>query len=426
MRVSIDRPVQISLPGSKSVTHRALVLAALCPDGAWVRRPLLSADTRCTLGVLRGLGARWRIDDAADVHFEAASLRAPGETLQCGNSGTTLRLLSGLCATLVGRSRLDGDASLRKRPNGPLLTALAALGAKAESLDGCAPLSVTGPASAGQVSMPAEVSSQYISSVALAAMRLNGVTTIEAQPPVASRPYLDITAQTAAAFGLQMSLVDDDGTRVEVRGPQLPACPAGGYEVAADWSSAAFPLVAATALSVPVALPGLSPDSVQGDRAIVDVLARFGLVCRWLTVGGPCLVLQPARPSSPEHVDVSQTPDMFPALCALAAVSEGSVRIDGAPGLRHKECDRIAAMAAGLQTLGVRCHELADGIEITGGPIGAGAVRTFEDHRIHMAFAILATVANGPVDVDHRGCTAVSYPDFHADLDKLLQRSGQT
>lgn len=432
--------VQLRLPGSKSVTHRAFFLAAQCPDGAVVRAPLLSGDTRSTLAVLARLGAVSTARPDGSVEFAGGALVAGTAVLDCGNSGTTLRLASGLVATLNGTSSLDGDASLRKRPNGPLLSALKQLGAQTDAGDdGRAPFALTGPIRAGTTTFDPDVSSQYLSSLALAATRLPGESRIIAKAPVASRPYLDLTVATAAAFGVEIGLVDGaDGTEITAAGPQQPRCPRGGFDVASDWSSAAFPLVASAVHGVPVALQGLDPNSAQGDRAIVPVLRRFGQITAWSgRHESPELRLVPTQLAAPDPIDVGQTPDMFPALCALAACAPGTTVIAGAAGLRHKECDRIAAMARGLAQLGVQCEELADGIKIVGGgPIGAHkdkvrrdvssqgdiVIDCEHDHRIHMAFAILAPLSSRPVRITAPECVAISYPSFHEHLQRILQQ----
>ncbi len=183
--------------------------------------------------------------------------------------------------------------------------------------------------------------------------------------------------------------------------------------VEGDWSGAAFPLVAAGVRGLPVQLSGLRPDSRQGDRALVPILGRFGLGLSWET---DILALTPGPLSAPDFVDLEATPDLFPALCALAAVTPGETTLGGAPSLRHKECDRIAAMAQGLQRLGITVRELSDGLTIRGGTLGAGQIECFGDHRVHMAFALLHGVAGGDIGVNHPQCVAVSYPGFHTDL----------
>lgn len=405
--------VVVQAPGSKSVTHRAYVLGALSAVPCRVEGGSTGADCRSTLGALAALGAQFVVEGDV-VAFEPATW-AGGGVLDCGNSGTTLRLLMGQAARLAAPVRLVGDRSLEARPNGPLVAALRGLGAQVEAEDGRAPVVVRGPIEAGEVALPARTSSQFASSLMLALAQCAGESVVRLAAPVASRPYLAVTEAVAAAFGVRFEVVTGEGGLViRVPGGQRPA--ATGYRVEGDWSGAAFPLVAGAVLGRAVAVEGLRRDSAQGDRAVAEVVGRFGASVEWV---GELLRVEPGALRAPAPVDVGATPDLFPPLCALAACSEGTTVLYGAPGLRDKECDRIAAMAAGLSALGVRCRERADGIEIEGGPIGGGAVASHDDHRVHMAFSILAAVAGGGVEVDGRGCEAVSYPAFHADLARI-------
>ena len=408
--------VRIPVPGSKSVTHRAFLLGALSAVPCRVEGPLMGADCKSTLAVLGALGARFTVLDGA-VRFQPIDDLAPsGEVLDCGNSGTTLRLMCGQVARLHGKSTLTGDASLQSRPNGPLLAALSGAGARIASDDGKAPLHITGPIAAGAFELPPRVSSQYASSVVLAGMLLAGDSALIMAPPIASRPYLDLTFEVARAFGLWADVTEggDGALRVDIPGGQRPK--AERYAVEGDWSGAAFPLVAGALLGRSVELGGLRTDSAQGDRAVADIVARFGPAIGWR---GGRLCLEPAPLKAAGEVDLGATPDLFPPLVALAATAEGRTTFVGAPSLRHKECDRIAAMAAGLTAMGVDCHERPDGLVVHGGGLRAAdaVIACHHDHRIHMAFSILARLA--PATVADRGCEAVSYPDFHSHLDAI-------
>jgi 3-phosphoshikimate 1-carboxyvinyltransferase len=217
---------------------------------------------------------------------------------------------------------------------------------------------------AGVVELPARTSSQFASSLMLALAQVEGESEVRLAAPVASRPYLAVTAEVAEAFGLRFGFVDepDGGLSIRVPGGQRPA--ASRYAVEGDWSGAAFMLVAAALLERSVALVGLRREAVQGDRVVAELVGRFGARVGWR---GAALVLEPGPLRGAGAIDVGATPDLFPPLCALAAGSVGSTVLYGAPGLRDKECDRIAAMAEGLGRLGVRCRERRDGIEIGGG-----------------------------------------------------------
>jgi 3-phosphoshikimate 1-carboxyvinyltransferase len=417
---SVQRAIargEVRVPGSKSVTHRAFLLAAQSATPCTVVAPLRSADTDATLACLHRLGYAPRPDRGA-VRFEPASPRPPTQILDCRNAGTALRLLAGLAARLPFAVTLDGDASLRQRPNGPLLDALRFLGASVRDGRGVAPFTLRGPVRAGAVRFAAGVSSQFASSLLLSLPMVHGTSRVHLAAPVASRPYLDITCAVAAGFRVKLQPQDahTDGSVVfAIEGDQAPRAEA--YTVEGDWSAAAFPIVAAAITGGDVTVRGLRPDSRQGDRAILDFARRFG--CRvdetedGVRVRGGGLV-------SPGEVGVAATPDLFPALAVLAACSAGTTTFTGGASLRVKESDRIAAVAAGLGAMGVRVQERPDGLVVHGvGPTGAlrGArLHSHGDHRIHMAFAVAGLAADGVTVVDDADCAAVSYPGFHTDL----------
>ena len=411
-------------PPSKSETHRAYVLAAQSDLPCRVRSPLRSEDTQATLYALHDMGARIVLQDD-DVQFLPAPLRTPKGVVDCANSGTTLRLLTVAVTRLGHEVTLTGDASLRSRPNGPLLDALVGLGARVSSDGGKAPITVRGPIRSGAVRLPPKASSQYASALLLGLALLPGPSTVELQGPVSSSPYLDVTLASARHFGLRVTEAarpDDGGRRFDLAGGDVPR--AERINIEGDWSAAAFPLVAAAITGGRATVTSVREDSPQGDRAIVPLLRSFGATVSHTEAGVTCE--GPARGglSSPGIVDVSATPDLFPALCILAACSRGTSTFTGGAALRAKESDRIEAMAAGLQQMGVTVRARPDGLEVDGGGNGgAGSLRgatvaSLGDHRIHMAFAVAGLAASGLTTVDDPSCAAVSYPGFHAAMTK--------
>lgn len=418
--MSASSAVEIWVPSSKSVTHRAFLLGALSDVPCRVERPLWGADCLSTLSVLAALGAR---AERVGAHVEFSpidDLRPASGTLDCGNSGTTLRLLLGQVARLAGSVTLSGDASLCTRPNSPLLQVLSELGAAVTSSEGRAPITVRGPVRPGAVTLPPRVSSQYGSSLLLALSLTEGPSRVHMTAPVASRPYLDITSRVAEAFGLSWSTTEaDDGLWFDLPGGQRPS--ASVYQVPGDWSGAAFPLVAGALCGVPMRLRGLDAHDPQGDRAIVSFMERFGQGLHW---DGDVLCLEPRPLHAAGELDLGATPDLFPALVALAAMCPGQTAFVGAPSLRHKECDRIEAMASILAVLGIHCVEAPDGLTVSGGaPAGAGAVTSMHDHRIYMAARVLSLRVAG-LTVDGAGCERVSYPPFEDHLEQIRSASG--
>jgi 3-phosphoshikimate 1-carboxyvinyltransferase len=398
-------------PGSKSETHRAYVLAAQSDAPCRVRSPLKSDDTQATLTALHDLGCRLHLQDD-DVQFLPAPLRPPRQALDCRNSGTTLRLLSSLCAARFGSDVvLTGDASLRSRPNGPLLDALRSLGATCTSQDGKAPVTVRGPLRAGTVVLPPKSSSQYASGLLFALAQLPGPSTVALDAPVASSPYLDVTLATARHFGLRIAEEPHagGGRRFALPGGDTPR--AERVNVEGDWSAAAFPFVAAAITGGKATVVGLDSASAQGDRAVMDLVRRFG--AKATADDGAASVEGTGALASPGTVDIAATPDLFPALCILAACSRGTTTFTGGASLRAKESDRIAAMAEGLRRMGVAVQEKPDGLAVTGGALRGATIASLGDHRIHMAFAVAGLVASGVTTIDDPACADVSFPRFH-------------
>ncbi len=395
----------VQIPGSKSFTHRAYVLAAQSDRPCMVVNPLRAADPDATLACLHQLGASIESGDR-HVAFRPAHLKAPSTALDVRNAGTGLRLLTSLAAKLATPVTLTGDASLRSRPNAPLLAALRSLGATITGdRDGRAPYTVRGPLRPGPVSLPGGISSQFASALLLVLPMLDGPSTLTLEAPIQSRPYLDITRRCLHDFGID---VDGDAT-IAIPGAQVPRCER--FEVPADWSTAAFPLAAAAITKGKVTASGPRADDPQGDRAILQILASFGALVDAAsnTVEGGDLV-------SPGTIDVAATPDLFPVLCAVAAVARGTTTFVGGAALRDKETDRIHAMATGLALMGIACHETPDGLVVTGGTPAGAEVDAHHDHRIHMAFYVLGLAATGETRILQPESVDISYPGFHADI----------
>jgi 3-phosphoshikimate 1-carboxyvinyltransferase len=279
---------------------------------------------------------------------------------------------------------------------------------RVSSNGGKAPLTVRGPLRSGAFALPPGTSSQFASALLLSLPFVPGDSTVDLQPPVSSAPYLDVTLELASAFGLRIGRGDHPGRRFQVSGGQQARATA--HTVSGDWSAAAFPLVAAAIAGGTVTVEGVRADSPQGDRAVADVLRSFGAK---VTVDETSVTAQGGSLESPGTVDVRATPDLFPALCVLAACARGATTFTGGAALRAKESDRIVAMADGLRRMGVRCEERPAGLIVTGGKPKGASVASLGDHRIHMAFAVAGLVADGPTTVDDPACAAVSYPGFH-------------
>ena len=394
---------------SKSYTHRALLLGLLAQGTTRVRGPLMSEDPRATLRAAEMLGGAARHEDGDVVIESSGELRAPREVIDCMNSGTSLRLLSAIVALAEGESTLTGDASLRKRPMGPLVDALSSLGARIRTAEGGrAPLAIGGPMRGGRARLPGDVSSQFVSALLLAGAKTAEGITVDVVGELKSRPYVDITIEMMREFGARV-----DDVALHVPGQQTYA--ARDYTVPGDFSTAAFAL-AAGALAGEVRVENLPAKSAQGDRAILDHLETLGAkVTRGERHATVC-----AAPLSGARIDLSDTPDLFPVLAAVAAHAAGETVFSGAAHLRFKESDRIHLMVENLRRCGVDAQEREDGAVIRGGaPVRAArGLVTEDDHRILMAMSVCALRAEGPLEVADAASYRVSYPrfvdDFHA------------
>ncbi|WP_254841278.1 3-phosphoshikimate 1-carboxyvinyltransferase [Natronomonas marina] len=414
-------------PPSKSYTHRA-VLAAGYADGATVRNPLFSADTRATVRAVEAYGGSvTRTDDDLDVEgFDGAPV-TPDDVLDCANSGTTMRLTAAAGALVDGATVLTGDDSLRSRPQGPLLDALGQLGARAESTraNGQAPLVVGGGLEEREVSMRGDVSSQYVTALLMAGAVTERGVDLELTTELKSAPYVDITLEVLDEFGVDAEVVGGDDSVVRsagaggfrVAGGQSYAPEGGEYHVPGDFSSMSY-LLAAGALAAPdgLVVEGARP-SAQGDAAIVDVLDRMGADIEWDREAGRIRVAESSL--SGIEVGVADTPDLLPTIAVLGAAADGTTRITDCEHVRLKETDRVAAMATELERMGVDVEEYEDELVVHGGDLSAATVAGHDDHRIVMSLAVAGLVADGETTVEGADHVDVSFPAFFEVLSDL-------
>jgi 3-phosphoshikimate 1-carboxyvinyltransferase len=397
-------------PPSKSYTHRA-VLAAGYSDGAVVTDPLVSADTRATMRAVEAFGGRVeRGDDRLTVEGFDGRPSSPADVVDCANSGTTMRLTTACAALAPGLTVLTGDESLRSRPQGPLLDAIGQLGGRAESTrgNGQAPLVVGGGMGGGPVSIPGDVSSQYVTALLMAGAVTEEGVRIDLETELKSAPYVDITVELLSAFGVEATETAE-GYRVPGGQTYGRAEP---YPVPGDFSSMSYLLAAGAVAGDPsVVVEGAYP-SAQGDSAVVDVLERMGAAVDWDRDAGEIEVRR--SDLSGVEVDVGDTPDLLPTLAVLGAVADGDTRLVNCEHVRYKETDRVRAMATELERLGASVTEEQSRLTVHGSDselVGA-TVAGHDDHRIVMALAIAALVADGETTIEGADHVDVSFPGF--------------
>ena len=411
----------VRVPGDKSVSHRYLMLGSIARGTTRLSHLAPGADVNSTRDCLRALGLRISQSPALETTIDGtgwAGLRQAAEALDCGNSGTTLRLLTGLLAGRPLTTELTGDASLRRRPMRRVIDPLGALGAQITSENGCAPITVVGAKLCGANLSTGVASAQVKSAIMLAALSADGDTTVN--EPLATRDHTELAFPL---FGLQATV---RGLVVTVPGGQDATAPDGLLTVPGDPSSAAVWAAAASAL------PG-------SDVSIEDVLLnprRLGFVRALESLGARIDVTETDRRGGErvgrvrvrhaghgdcrlEAADIPDLIDELPVLAARAALG-GSLEVRGAGELRVKESDRIATIVSGLRALGAQADECEDGFVVTSArPLSGGAADAHGDHRMVMAFAIAALGATGATVIHGADAVAVSYPDFARDLGAL-------
>ena len=397
-------------PPSKSYTHRAILITSLGPGGS-IKRPLLSADTRATISASQAFGAEIDIDEDVKIKGVADRPRTPEDVIDVLNSGTTLRFCSAVAALTEG-AVLTGDASIRSRPNGPLLSSLSDLGAQAFSIrnNGKAPLVVRGRIKGGTARLDGSVSSQFLSALLISAPLAEEETRIVIQGELKSRPYAEMTLDMLAEAGIRI----EPGEQ-EFLVPGNQSFGLKGYTIPGDFSSASYPMAAAAVTGSEVTVKGVLP-SRQGDSAIIDILRRMGAEVSWDREKGDLRV----RGGELQAVDVDagRTPDLVPTIAVLGALARGKTTVFNAEHVRHKETDRLHAMAVELSRMGADIKERPDGLEITGGVLHGAKVHGHHDHRIVMALAVAGLVA-GDTEIDTAESVDVSYPGFFAQMKGL-------
>ncbi len=409
----------VTVPGSKSITNRALVLAALASrNGTCVLDGVLqSEDTEVMVDCLTRLGFDLHVNWPAcritlNPNNSGRLIPAKNADLFVGNSGTTIRFLTAMVALGQGTYRLDGIPRMRERPIQDLLDTLEQLGvdAKSEPSTGCPPVVVNANGlRGGVVKVKANTSSQFLSGLLLAAPFATAETILEIVGTLVSEPYVEMTIAMLKAFNLTVNR--DAAGRFVIPGNQQ--IHREQYAIEPDASSASYFWAIAAITGGRVTVNGLTRKSLQGDVGFVDILQQMG--CRVeessdaITVHG--------GPLHGVDVDMNAISDTVMTLAAVACFADGPTRIRNVAHIRHKETDRIAALATELRKLGAGVDESDDGLQITPQPLTGCAVDTYNDHRMAMSLALIGLKVPGVV-VNNPGCVAKTYPGFWQDLKK--------
>jgi 3-phosphoshikimate 1-carboxyvinyltransferase len=400
--------IRFSAPASKSYTHRAMIIAALSNGMCFLQNPLVSEDTDRTRYALEALGARIHTGQdtlrvsGRDGHFTCGSEK----TLDLNNSGTSLRLLATLALLCDQPVILTGNSRMQERPVGPLADALRTLGGTVEFLqkEGCPPIRVSGTLKGGNVKIDGTISSQFISSILIAAPYAQQPVELEIPAPPVSRSYIDMTVAIMRAFGARVMM--DDHVWFQVSNRQQYQ--AGSYDIEGDYSSASYFFAIAAISGGRVTVENLNPHSVQGDRQFPEILRSMGCTVQ---EGSDTITVERTGGLDGIECDMSSSPDTVQTLCMVAAVASTPTTIHGIAHLKFKESDRILGTAQRLNQLGGDVRVGPDSISVVPKPLHGGTVDAGDDHRTAMSFAVLG-LGIGGVTIGHAECVSKSFPGF--------------
>ena len=435
----------VTIPASKSHTIRRLLIASLAKGVSVIKQPLDSLDTSSCIEACRAFGAEittekdsdgvisWHVT-GVDGFKHSSSRKADRDAgnlkdakINVGNSGTTLYLALAIAGLQEEPILFTGDEQIQKRSAAPLLEALAGLGVKSKSNDGCAPITIQGPWKGGKVSLPCPTS-QYLSALLIAAPLAPAGTVTEIDVPLLNeRPYIEMTLSYLKKHGIPFEAAPDFSRFVIPGGSSWSAFT---DTVPGDFSSAAFPAAAAAVTGGPVTILGLDPQDTQGDKLFFEMLEKMGCDVKWcpphaakspFSCDGnwsqtPSVTVSREGSLHGGTFDLNETPDLLPAAAVVAAFAEGDTALFNVAHARIKETDRIAVMVKELAKLGVNCTERPDGLIVHGkgalSPVENPVIDGHGDHRIVMAFAVAAAGSSVPVRITTAESASVTYPGF--------------
>lgn len=402
---------EIMVPGSKSHTIRAVIIASLSKDKSIIKYPLKSEDTMAAVNACRALGSDINTDNPAEwiVAGFGDSPVQPQGPIDMGNSGTSARLIAGICSLFDFEVTIDGDESLRSRPMQELLDGLNQLGAKAYAVngDGKCPVRIRGKLKGGVANIKGQTS-QYVSSLLIAAPLSMGDTVVKVNE-LNEIPYVNITTQWLKETGVKVEAGFDENIPeywYRIKGMQ-------GYKpfektIPSDWSSATFPLVAAAITDSDVLIKGLVMEDMQGDKVVVQYLKDMGADISITDTG----VRIKGQKLKGIDIDLNSTPDALPAMAVLGCFAKGSTKLYNVSQARIKETDRIKVMCSELKKMGADIQEMDDGLKMHECKLTGVRLNGHNDHRVVMSLALAGMIAEGITRVDTAEAVRVTFPDF--------------
>ena len=406
----------VRVPGSKSYTQRALITSALADGRSVIRDALISEDTEHLIEALQALGASIA-QEGHDlvVQGTGGKLATPSSSLYLGNNGTGFRFLTSTVALGRGTFVLDGNRRMRERPIQPLVDALNMMGVEACCIErnGFPPVEIKAQGlPGGTVRLTRGLSSQYVSSLLLAAPYAEKDTVIEVLTSLPSWPYINLTLDVMERFGVEVFVSEDRRFHIKARQAYQPR----EYAIEGDLSSATYFMAAAAIVGQPIKISNVNPNSLQGDLRFLEILKIMG--CKVSTSGEGIEVAGPLLNHEDLSFDLKDVPDMVPALAVVSAFRKGKTTLKNILHLRLKESDRIAALTCELRKIGARAEEMADEMIVQGVASNGAEIDCYSDHRIAMSFAVAGLAIEG-ISIKDPGCVKKSFPDFWQKLDSL-------
>jgi len=400
---------KVIAPSSKSYTIRGLMCAALARGESEIIHPLGSDDTEASLNVLSQVGIR--VQQEGDSWLvTGGDFRTPDTDLFCGESAATLRFMTAICSLVPGKSRLTTGPSLSRRPVRPLVDALRQLGVNCSCEGELPPVIVEdGKLEGGVAELPGDISSQFVSALLFISPFAEHDVTIRLTTPLESKPYVMMTMDCMQWFGITVAFSDELDQFEILRQSYQPT----RFRVEGDWSSASY-LLALGALCGEVEVENLSPESLQGDKVILDLLQDMGAS---VIVGKNSVTVRRSRLNA-IRADLTDCIDLLPTVAVLAAVADGVSEFTGIERARIKESNRVAAVKEGLERMGIKVVEERNRLTITGSQPKGSLIDSQGDHRIAMAFSLLGSVA-GETIIDGAECVSKTYPKFWDALESI-------
>ena len=403
---------EIHCPANKSYTHRAIFLSALSDGKSIIKKILRSNDTNATISACRAFGVEINESDDTVTVENSIGSTVEGSMINAQNSGTTLRIATAIAALSGGNTELTGDESLKKRPMKPILDSLEELGVDTESNDGKPPITIKGKINGSHVSIKGDISSQFISGLLIIAPRLKNGLTVEIDGNVVSKPYIDLTITAMNKFGVNVEVVEPYKKYSILHQIYKPTT----FTIPSDFSNLALLLSANVLLGDSLKIKISLGELPQGDEEIIDILEKIGV--------NVILDSEIITTKSPELLDggkfdLSNTPDLLPALAILVLKCKTQIEIYNVKHARYKETDRISIICSELKKIGIIVTEKEDGMVLKKGDelVDGVELNSHGDHRLFMAFSIVAMLI-GNCSVTDPDSAGVSYPDFISDMQK--------